>query len=249
MTVNRRVGSTTKPDKGQSSENDTGKLAESRMTHIPSDTVEAILRQLVSLRSSSVADDQLTQLIRIVDSASWSAPIPMTILVDGALLRGALVPSEVSAAFLDYALRRSAHDAVDQLEGTTAKTSPDNENTDSETDETALKLQQARSFLRRMKLRPFSTAQSRVRQRNANALMAINDWHRDRDHGIRQGPLDIPGSYTDPTSAARDVIPYTAGQRAITLADVKMMVAGEWVAFTAPVRIAIGRIGAWTIDL
>ncbi len=156
----------------------------------------------------------------------------MTILVDDALLRGALVPSEVSAAFLDDALRRSALDAVDQLEGVTAETSSDRENAGPETGETELKLQQARSFLRRMRFRPFSTAQSRVRQRNANALMAISDWHRTRDHGIRHGPLDIPGSYTDPASSARDVIPYTAGQRAITLAEVKMMVAGEWLALT-----------------
>lgn len=249
MTVNRRTGSAPESGKRQARGNDAEQRGEPHVTSVPSDTGEAILRQLVALRASNIIDDQLAQLIRMVDSASWSAPVPMTILVDGAVLRGALVPSEVSAAFLDDALRRSAHDAVDQLEGEAVETSSGRGNTDTEADENALKLQQSRSFLRRMKLRPFSTAQSRVRQRNASALMAIGNWHQARDHGIRQGPLDIPGRYTDPTSAARDVIPYTAGQRALTLADVKMMVAGEWLALSAPVRVAVGRIGAWTIDL
>ena len=79
--------------------------------------------------------------------------------------------------------------------------------------------------------------------------MALNDWHRTRGGDVRLTLLDLPGSYTDPASIARDVVPYTAGQRALTLADVKMMVSGEWLALRSPMRIDIGRIGAWTVDL
>jgi len=219
-------------------------------THVtvPADTVEALLRQVVALRASSIGDDQLTQLIRIVDSATWSAPVPMTILVDGALLRGALVPSEVSATYLDDALHRSARTAVSELENSDAVTSQDTGNHDTGSAPVAFALQQARSFFRRMKRRPFTVAQARIRERNANALLALNRWYETRDD-VRLTPLDIPGRYADPSSIARDVVPYTAGQRALTLADVKIMVAGEWVAIPAPVRVAVGRIGAWTVDM
>ncbi len=216
---------------------------------VPADAVEAILRQLVALRATSAVDDQLAQLIRIVDSATWSTPVPMTILVDGALLRGVLVPSEVSAAFLDDALRSSAHAAIDELEHDNAEAPPDSESHNAGTATDGLMLQQARAFLRRLKRRPFGTSQARIRQRNANALMALNEWHQTRNHDVRLTPLDVPGNYADPRSAARDVVPYTAGQRALTLADVKIMVTGEWLALPAPVRVAVGRIGAWTVDL
>jgi hypothetical protein len=214
-----------------------------------SDISEALLRQVVALRVTSAADDQLTQLIRIVDSATWSAPVPMTVLVDGALLRGVLVPSEVSATFLDDVLRRSAHAAVDDLEGTEDEGQLSKEEGSGDRQATASALQRARAFLRRVRRRPFSNLQAGVRQRNANALMALNDWHERRDHGTRLTALDFPGSYTDPASVVRDVLPYAAGQRALTLADVRIMVAGEWLAFTAPIRVTIGRIGAWTVDL
>jgi hypothetical protein len=87
-----------------------------------------------------------------------------------------------------------------------------------------------------------------MRERNANALMALNDWHHTRDRNIRLTLLDLPGSYTDPVSVARDVVPYTAGQRALTLANVKIRVGGEWLAIRAPVRVEVRRIGAWTVD-
>ena len=57
------------------------------------DAIEAILRQVVGLRAASVIDDQLAQLIRLVDSATWSAPVPMTVLVDGASFGACLFPA------------------------------------------------------------------------------------------------------------------------------------------------------------
>jgi hypothetical protein len=216
---------------------------------IPPDTAEALLRQMVALRSTAAVDDQLTQLMRIVDSATWSTPVPMTILIDGALLRGILVPSEVSATFLDDALRHSAHAAVDQLETVESDSEQGEGEGAADAEATATALQQARAFLRRVRRRPFASLQAGVRQRNAKALIAISDWHEKRDVNARHTPLDIPGSYADPASVVRDVLLYTAGQRALTLADVKMLVAGEWLAINTPMRIAIGRIGAWTVDL
>jgi hypothetical protein len=253
MTTNNQTDNTGQPTTGRRRQHDGAAERDpsdaSTNVSVSADTVEAILRQLVALRATSAVDDQLAQLIRIVDSATWSAPVPMTVLVDGALLRGVLVPSEVSAAFLDDTLRRSAHAAVDELEQDDGETPPDDESRDAGTETDALMLQQARAFLLRLKRRPFSTSQARVRQRNANALMALNNWHQNRDRDLRLTPLDVPGSYADPASVARDVVPYTAGQRALTLADVRMMVAGEWLALPAPVRVAVGRIGAWSVDL
>jgi hypothetical protein len=255
MTTNRRADTAGRPVK-ERRQHDGAAAAERDQDDagiddlpVTADAVEAILRQLVALRATSAVDNQLAQLIRIVDSATWSTPVPMTILVDGTLLRGVLVPSEVSATFLDDALRRSAHAAVDELEHDNTEAPPDSEGRNSGTETDGLVLQQARAFLRRLKRRPFSTSQARVRQRNASALMALNDWHRTRDQDVRLTPLDVPGNYTDPGSVARDVVPYTAGQRALTLADVKMMVAGEWLALPTPVRVVVGRIGAWTVDL
>jgi hypothetical protein len=216
---------------------------------VPVDAVEAILRQLVALRASTGIDDQLAQLVRIVDSATWSATVPMTVIVDGTLMRGALVPSEVSATFLDNALRSSAHAAVDELEGSPAEGTPDTERRDGDATAEPVRLQQARAFLQRLKRRPFATSQARLRQRNANALVALNDWHRTRDNDSRLSPFDVPGKFVDPGSPARDIVPYTVGQRALTLVDVKVMVAGEWQALSTPVRIAVSRIGAWTVDL
>lgn len=256
MTTNRRAGTSGRPVTERRQHDSAAVAAEGDQDDVSigdlpvsADAIEAILRQLVALRATSAADDQLAQLVRIVDSATWSAPVPMTVLVDGALLRGVLVPSEVSATFLDGALRHSAHAAVDELEQDIAEAPPDSEGRDAGTETDGLILQQARAFLRRLKRRPFGTAQARVRQRNANALMALNEWHQTRDPDVRLTPLDIPGNYADPGSVARDVVPYMAGQRALTLADVKMMVAGEWVALPTPVRVAVGRIGAWTVDL
>jgi hypothetical protein len=204
-------------------------------------TLEAILRQLVALRSATAVDDQLTQLIRMVDSATWSAPVPMTLLVDGALLRGVLVPGEVNAAYLDEALARSATATVSQREsGDSGGETPDGGE--------GLILRQARGFAQRMGRRPFGSSQARIRERNANALVALNRWHESPEHDKRLTPLEIPGDFTDPTSPARDVIPYMTSQRALTLADVKMLVAGEWLAIGAPVRVVVGRIGAWAID-
>jgi hypothetical protein len=212
--------------------------------------VEAILRQVATLKAASAEDDQLTQLIRMVDSATWSAPLPMTVLVDGALLRGVLVPSEVNAAYLDDALSHSAHSAITKLEE--EEGFPAAETTDSGPDAERKKVmfEQARAFLQRTKRHPFSAAQARMRQRNASALVALDRWHQDRGSGseARPAPLDAPGTYTDPASTARSIIPYTVGQRALTLADVRMLVAGEWLAFSAPVRVTVGRIGAWAID-
>lgn len=252
MTTSRRADSTEQQDAARNQPDSAAEHdgTESKVNvSVPTDTVEAILRQLVALRTTSGVDDQLAQLIRMVDSATWSAPLPMTVLVDGALIRGVLVPSEVSATFLDDALRRSAHAAVDELEQGDDEATSDVEGQSSGGDAEALIFRQARGFLRRLKRRPFSTSQARVRQRNANALVALNKLHETREHEARLTPLDVPGSYADPGSVARDVVPYTAGQRAITLADVKMMVAGEWLALPAPVRVAVGRIGAWTVDL
>ncbi len=209
-------------------------------------TLEAILRQLVALRSGTAVDDQLLQLIRLVDSATWSAPIPITLLVDGALLRGSLVPGEVSAAYLDEALERSAHAAVSQLESDVPATS-ESEESDVSENARELIISQARAFSKRMRRRPFSNSQTRIRQRNANALIAISRWHQSQAHDSRLTPLDISGDYTDPASPARDVIPYITGQRALTLADVKMLVGGEWLAIPAPVRVVVGRIGAWAL--
>src|SRR5215470_2349093 len=256
MTTNRRAGSVGHSPGAQRRQDQADQAAAPEqdpneadaLVSVPIDAVEALLRQVVTLRATSVGDDQLAQLIRIVDSATWSAPVPMTVLVDGALLRGVLVPSEVSAAFLDDALRRSAHAAVDQLENGD-ETPPDGNDRDADSQAVAFALQQARAFLRRMKRRPFAVLQARTRQRNVNALMALNKWRETRDHDVRLTALDVPGSYADPASVARDIVPYAAGQRALTLADVKMMVAGEWLALPAPVRVTVGRIGAWTVDL
>jgi len=252
MTTNNRADNPEQPTTGRRQhDGPAGRDPSDARTDVSvsADTVEAILRQLVALRATSAVDDQLAQLIRIVDSATWSAPVPITILVDGSLLRGVLVPSEVSAAFLDDALRRSAHAAVNELEQDDGEAPPDGESRNAGTATGALILQQARAFLQRLKRRPFGTLQARIRQRNANALMALNNWHQNRDRDLRLTPLDVPGSYADPASVARDVVPYTAGQRALTLADVKMMVAGEWLALPAPVRVTVGRIGAWSVDL
>jgi hypothetical protein len=210
-------------------------------------TLEAILRQLVALRSGTAMDDQLLQLIRLVDSATWSAPVPMTLLVDGALLRGSLVPGEVNAAYLDQALERSARAAVSQHESDVSLASEGEESDVGEGGE-GLIISQARAFAKRMRRRPFSNSQIRIRQRNANALVAINRWHQSPAHDNRLTPLEIPGDYADPASPSRDVIPYMTGQRALTLADVKMLVGGEWLAIPAPVRVVVGRIGAWAID-
>ena len=212
------------------------------------DSAEALLRQVVALRAASASDQHLAQLIRIVDSATWSAPVPMTILVDGTLLRGMLVPSEVSTAFIDDALRRSADTAVDELEQSiddaAAQTDPDPH---SERAERALR--QARAFLQRVKRRPFSHMQAQLREHNAGALMALNEWHETRDPQPNLTTWDVPGSYADPTSAVRDVVSYTVGQRVLTLADVEIMVAGEWQTLTVPFRVILSRIGAWTVGL
>src|SRR5262249_9598327 len=120
----------------------------------------------------------------------------MTVLVDGALLRGVLVPSEVSAAFLDDALRRSAHAAVGDLENAD-ETPPERGDRDAVTQTATFALQLARAFLQRVKRRPFGVLQARTRQRNANALMALNKWHETRDHHVHLTALDVPGSYAD----------------------------------------------------
>jgi hypothetical protein len=212
-------------------------------------TLEAILRQMVALRSGAAMDDQLLQLIRLVDSATWSAPVPMTLLVDGALMQGSLVPGEVSAAYLDEALERSAHAAVNQLDSDVSAVSEDNGSGSGEgASGRELIISQARAFAKRMRRRPFSNSQTRIRQRNANALVAINSWRQIPAHDSRLTPFDISGDYTDPASPARDVIPYMTGHRALTLSDVKMLVGGEWVAIPAPVRVVVGRIGAWSVD-
>jgi hypothetical protein len=213
--------------------------------------LETILRQLVAVRAASAVDDELALLVRMVDSATWSAPVPMTILVDGAVLRGILVPSEVSAAFLDNALLRSARAAVDQYPEENAEASAGGSD---DPDEIAaadtLASRQARAFLQRVRRRPFSAAQSQIRRRNASALRALGGLNTDnRSESTRLAPLDIRGSYRDPQSPARDVIPYTVGQRALTLAEAKMLAGGEWLALPAPVRVSVGRIGAWTVDL
>lgn len=248
MTTNRRAGNPAETPKEQLQEPVNSADGTNRGdTRI--DSLEGILRQLVTLRAASATDDQLAQLVRMVDSATWSAPVPMTILVDGTVLRGVLVPSEVSASFLDDALRRSAYKAVAELESETNETLSANENGGEETESRALVFQQARAFLKRILRRPFGASQVRMRQRNANALLALNKWHETRARDTGLTALDFPGSYTDPTSAARDVVGYTTGQRALTLADVNISTAGEWLAVPGPVRVSIGRIGAWTVDL
>lgn len=250
MTANRRADS---PENiagrsGQHDDADHSSRDAKAAVSVPGDAVEAILRQVVGMRAAGAVDDQLAQLIRMVDSATWSAPVPMTVLVDGALLRGVLVPSEVNAAYLDDALARSARAAVDQLDEDNGDSTPGAEGRESETERNELVRQQARAFLRRIRRRPFSTSQARIRQRNANALMALSRWHQTREPDIHLTPLDIPGTYADPASGARDVIPYATGQRALTLADVKMLIAGEWLAIPAPLRVSVGRIGAWAVD-
>jgi hypothetical protein len=249
MTTSRRAGGSGESTLGQQ---ETGSRRD--LNHpgtgvsVPSDAIEAILRQVAALRANNAIDEQLAQLIRIVDSATWSVPVPMTVLVDGALLQGLLVPSEVSTAFLDDALSKYAQTTVDELEqGSEALR--DSHSSDVGTGPESPAIHQARGFLRRVKRRPFGNAQERVRQRNANALMALNDWRRTRDRDLRLTLLDLPGSYTDPASIARDVVPYTVGQRALTLANVKIMAAGEWLALPGPVRVDVRRIGAWTVDL
>jgi hypothetical protein len=173
----------------------------------------------------------------------------MTVVVEGTLLQGLLVPSEVSATFLDDSLLKYAQSAVTEMESSSeaSKEGHGSGNVHVEIDPPAL--HQARGFLRRFTRRPFSSSQARVRERNANALVALNDWHRTRDRNLRITSLDIQGSYADPTSIARDVVAYTAGQRALTLANVKMRVDSEWLALSAPVRVNIGLIGAWTLDI
>jgi len=237
----QRVGNGNLPEREESNED--------HHMSVPTDTLEALLRQVVTLRATEAVDDQLAQLIRIVDSATWSVLIPVTLLVDGALLRGLLVPSEVSATFLDDALSRSAHVAVDDLESANENLLSEQEGRSAESEASTFALQHAGAFLRRVRRRPFSLLQDRIRHRNANALMAINDWRETRDHDARLTPLDLPGRYTDPASVVRDVLSYSVGQRSLTLAEVKMMVTGEWLALPTPVRVTIGRIGAWTLDL
>ena len=232
-----------------SEEEASSKAGADSQTTFSSQAAEVLLRQVAALRSSSAADDQLTQLIRIVDSATWSVPVPMTVLVDGTLLRGVLVPGEVSATFLDGVLRRTAHAAVDQLASAVDESDEGQPGDSADNEATAATLQHARAFLRRISRRPFSAMQVSVRQRNAKALMAINRWHGQRDPDSHLTPLDFPGSYADPAAVIRDVLPYTTGQRALTLANVKMLAGGEWLAIPTPIRIVIGRIGAWTVDL
>ncbi|MEY9887703.1 hypothetical protein ABIA31_001332 [Catenulispora sp. MAP5-51] len=235
----RHSGETSSPDPDQ----------EPDVTSFPHATLEAVLRQLAGLRLSAAADEQLTQLIRIADSATWSVPIPMTILLGGVVVQGVLVPSEVSATFLDDALRHAAHDAVDELERQNSHEREREQRWESKRSPEALILQHARSFLQRITRRPFATAQAKLRERNAKALVAISRWHTERDHGPQVTPLDIPGNYADASSEARDVVPYVVGQRAITLMNAKMLVGGEWLSLPSPVRLTVGHISAWTMDL
>jgi hypothetical protein len=69
--------------------------------------------------------------------------------------------------------------------------------------------------------------------------------------GTAAGPMVVsPGSHAvdwEQTYLGR--APCADSQRAVTLADVQMMAAGEWLALSAPVRVAVGRMGAWAIDL
>jgi hypothetical protein len=253
MTTNRRTAQSGDSTTGQQRRHDEGLEGDPNLpgngASVPVDAIEAILRQVAALRANSTVDEQLAQLVRIVDSATWSAPVPMTVLVDGTLLQGLLVPSEVSAAFLDAALRKFAQTAVDELEHGDNEVLQGSHSGGSGEGTDFPALHQARGFLRRVTRRPFGNTQERVRERNAKALMALNDWHRTRGGDVRLTLLDLPGSYADPASIARDVVPYTAGQRALTLADVKMMVSGEWLALRSPMRVDIGRIGAWSVDL
>lgn len=251
MTANRRTGNPERSSIDRPVEPNPGMPEAADLSSdffVLADTVEAILRQVVGLRAANAVDDQLAQLIRLVDSATWSAPVPMTLLVDGALLRGVLVPSEVSATYLDDALERSARTAVSQLQADMPDEAAEPGEDEPKSTRVELLLQQASAFLQRITRRPFSAAQLRIRQRNANALLALNRWHQNREHDLRLTPLDIPGTYTEPGAVARDVIPYATGQRAITLADVKMLVAGEWLAIPAPLRVSVARVGAWAVD-
>jgi hypothetical protein len=210
--------------------------------------IEAILRQVAAMRAVSSVDDQLTQLIRLVDSGAWTAPVPMTILVDGTLVRGLLVPGEVSATFLDDALRQSAQSAVDRLQSALAHADESGAEELFAAKKINDSLQRAQTFLRRVGRKPFSILQAGIRRRNANALVAINDWHEEREHDSRLTPLEFPGSYLDSESPVRDVLAYAVGQRTLTLANVKMLIAGEWIAFPAPMRVSLGRVGAWSAD-
>lgn len=210
-----------------------------------SDTLEAILRHLVALRSSTAIDEELVQLLRMVDSATWSAPVPITILVDGTLVHGVLVPGEVSSAYLDNELGQFATDALSQLEPDASAASSEEDPQRSTRSEQVVR--QARGFARRIGRQPFATSQAQRRQRNANALVALNSWHRPPAHDNRLTPLDIPGNFTDPESPARDVIPYMTGQRALTLTDAEILVDGKWLPVRTPVRVSVARIGVWTI--
>jgi hypothetical protein len=212
------------------------------------DSVEALLRHVAVLRAANSGDDQLVQLIRIVDSGGWSAPVPMTVLVDGTLVRGQLVPGEVSATYFDDALQQSAETAVSHLESRSAEPAEEKPGRISQPSTESESLIRARAFLRRVRRNPFSVLQAAVRKRNANALVAINDWRKTREPNSNLTPLDFPGHYSDPNSPVRDVLSYTVGQRALTLADVKILVSGEWITFSSPMRILLGRIGAWTTD-
>jgi hypothetical protein len=206
---------------------------------------ETLLRQVAALRAADGGDEHLIQLVRIVDSATWSTPVPMTIIISGNLIRGILVPSEVSAAFLDDALRRSSNKAIAEL----AEEGYDPAGADASDESVeSSDLERARSFAKRIRRRPFKSLQARLRERNATALIAINEWYGTREHDKRLNALDVPGRYADPASAVRDVVYYAVGQRAITLAEAEVMVAGEWHPFPAPVRISIAHIGAWSID-
>lgn len=216
--------------------------ADDAATEVPPDSREAILRQIVALRSDNAADDQLALLVRMVDSATWAVSVSLTVLVDGVLLQGALVPSEVSATFLDETLQRAAESVVEQLRQA-SKQQPD----DPSPGTLAVRLRQAQAFLQRVARRPFSAAQLRTRQRNASALVQLGEWHS--SHGQRPAnPLDIPGSYADPSSHARNVVQYTAGQRSLTLVEAKMFVGGSWLALKTPVRVSLGRVSTWTLD-
>lgn len=209
--------------------------------------IEAILRQVAALRAATGVDEQLLQLVRLVDSATWSSPVPMTLLVDGTLMRGVLVPSEVSAAFFDDALLRVASRPA-------AETSQEEvgrqvaEDSETSSPENVLPMEQARAFAKRIGRRLFRTQQVRAREKNANALRVINEWYRARGHDKRLTAFDFPGSYSDPSSSVRDVVNYAIGQRAITLVEVEVMSSSEWVRLPGPVRVGISRIGAWSVE-
>ncbi|WP_034263965.1 hypothetical protein [Actinospica robiniae] len=209
------------------------------------DPAEALLRQVVALRSTIAIDEQLAQLMRLVDSATWSVPIPMTLILSGMILRGVLVPSEVAAAFLDGALSKAARSAAESLSQQTDSTGDDEDGSQEAAD---VRAQQVRGFEQRMSRQPFSAAQARLRRRNADALMALGTWHTASHESGQVNVLDFPGSVASPISKARSVIPYASGQPALTLAEAKVLAAGDWIPLPAPVRVALGHISAWTVD-